>query len=88
MYTDVSSPTHLLEEALDNALDECFSNYATIVAVNINTKDNIYSVIDSGRGIPFEDDVPVTISTKNYLSGAKFKGKQICISDLYLDFTE
>ncbi len=75
MYTDVSSPTHLLEEALDNAFDECFNNHATIVAVNINTKDNVYCVIDNGRGIPYEDDVPITISTKLF-SGAKFKGSK------------
>ena len=32
-------PTHLVEEALDNALDEALAGYAKIVAIIINTKD-------------------------------------------------
>jgi DNA gyrase/topoisomerase IV subunit B len=70
---DTSTPTHLIEEALDNSLDECFGGHATIVAINIDTKTKRYSVIDNGRGLPYEDDVPVVVSTKLF-SGAKFKG--------------
>jgi len=67
------TPTHLLEECLDNALDECFDGYAKIVAININTISKTYCVLDSGRGIPYEKDTPVIISTKLF-SGSKFKG--------------
>ena len=69
---DTSTCTHLMEEALDNALDECLAKYANIIAVTVDTKNNVYSVIDNGRGIPFEKDTPVLISTKLF-SGAKFQ---------------
>jgi DNA gyrase subunit B len=48
---------------------------ATIIAVVINTKDHIYSVLDNGRGLPISDDVPITVSTKLH-SGAKFQDKK------------
>jgi len=72
---DTSTPTHLLEEAIDNALDEALAGYATIIAVNIDTKKNIYSIIDNGRGIPLDDNTPVVISSKLF-SGAKFQDKK------------
>lgn len=76
MYVgDCATPTHLLEEALDNGLDECFGRHASIVAVGIDTKKHIYCVMDNGRGIPYDNDVPITISTKLF-SGAKFKGSK------------
>lgn len=76
MYVgETKTPTHLIEEALDNALDEALAGYAKIIAVMINTKDNIYSVLDSGRGIPISDKTPITISSKLF-SGAKFQDKK------------
>jgi DNA gyrase/topoisomerase IV subunit B len=72
MFVDNETPTHLIEEMFDNSLDEVMSGNAQVIAMNIDTKNNIYSVIDNGRGIPFEKDVPITISTKLF-SGAKFK---------------
>ena len=72
---DCSTPTHLVEEALDNALDECFDGHATIVALNIDTKNKTYSIIDNGRGLPYDNDVPIIISTKLF-SGSKFKGSK------------
>ena len=70
------TPTHLVEECFDNSLDECSGGHATIIAIEINTKDHIYSIADNGRGIPLEDDVPKVISTKLF-SGAKFKGSKV-----------
>jgi len=76
MYVgDTSNPVHLIEEALDNALDEALAGYATIIAVIIDSKKNIFSVLDNGRGIPIEDNTPVTISSKLF-SGAKFQDKK------------
>jgi len=76
MYVgSTQNPTHLIEEALDNALDEALAGYAKIIAVMIDTKKNIYSVLDSGRGIPIENDTPITISSKLF-SGAKFQDKK------------
>lgn len=72
---EVSTPTHLLEECLDNALDEALAGYSTIIAVSIDTKNKVYSVLDNGRGIPISDNVPVLISTKLF-SGAKFQDKK------------
>ena len=72
---ETATPTHLIEEALDNALDEALAGYAKIIAVTINTKENKLAVLDDGRGIPIEDNTPVTISSKLF-SGAKFQDKK------------
>jgi len=72
---ETSNPVHLIEEALDNALDEALAGYAKIVAVLIDTETNVYSVLDNGRGVPIENDTPITISTKLF-SGAKFQDKK------------
>jgi len=72
---ETSNPVHLIEEALDNALDEALAGYASIVAVVIDTKENLYSVLDNGRGIPLEENTPVVISSKLF-SGGKFQGKK------------
>ena len=69
---ETSNPVHLVEEALDNSLDECLAGFANIVAVNIDTKTKVFSVLDNGRGIPIEGNVPEIISTKLF-SGSKFK---------------
>jgi len=69
---NTSNPVHLIEEALDNSLDECLNGHATIVAIDIDTKQNMFTVLDNGRGIPISDDIPITISSKLF-SGAKFK---------------
>jgi len=70
-----SNPIHLIEEVFDNSLDECLGGHASIVAINIDTKKNLYSVIDNGRGIPIDEDTAVTISSKLF-SGAKFAGSK------------
>ena len=72
---DTTNPVHLIEEALDNALDEALAGYAKIIAVLIDTKKNVFSVLDNGRGIPISDNTPVTVSSKLF-SGAKFQDKK------------
>jgi DNA gyrase/topoisomerase IV subunit B len=72
---ETSNPVHLIEEALDNALDEALAGHATIVAVVIDTKNHRYSVLDNGRGIPIDKNTPITISSKLF-SGAKFHDKK------------
>ena len=72
---DTSNPSHLIEEALDNGLDEALAGHATIIAVNINPETGMCSIIDNGRGIPLEKNIPVTISSKLF-SGAKFQDKK------------
>lgn len=71
-------PCHLVEEAFDNSLDESIAGHANIVAITVDTKTNTITVLDNGRGIPIEGDVPVLISTKLF-TGGKFQksdGKQ------------
>jgi len=79
MYIGSSeTPTKLLEECIDNALDEAQAGYADIIAVKINST---ISVIDNGRGIPFDDkldiekDPPIAISTRLFTSGKFDKDK-------------
>ncbi len=78
---ETSNPVHLVEEALDNALDESLNGFATIIAITVDSKTGKTCIIDNGRGIPYKDDIPKLISTKLF-SGAKFNnGKnsyQIC----------
>lgn len=68
-------PHHLIEEPFDNALDEAQGGHCNVIAININTKTNIYSVLDDGRGIPLSKNVPFIISTELF-SGAKFQDKK------------
>ena len=64
-------PTHLLEEALDNALDEALAGYANKISIDVN--DNVVSIFDNGRGIPIGKIE--TVSSKLF-SGGKFAGKK------------
>ncbi len=73
------NPNHLIEEVFDNSLDEAqifasglSDNKLAIVCVTLDTKSNIYSVLDNGRGIPIDEDVPIRISSKLH-SGSKFE---------------
>jgi len=76
MYVgETSNPVHLIEEVLDNALDEALGGHAKIIAVLIDTKKNVFSVLDDGRGIPISEDTPIVISSKLF-SGAKFQDKK------------
>jgi len=72
---DTERPTHLVEEALDNALDEAQGGHVSIIAINIDTKTNVCAVLDNGRGIPLSNNTPITISNKLF-SGAKFQDKK------------
>ena len=61
---ETTDPHHLIEEALDNALDEAQGGHVSIIAVIIDTKEKTYSVMDNGRGIPISNNTPVKISSE------------------------
>ena len=67
------NPNHLLTEVLDNSVDEALGSNCFNIMILINSKQKEISIIDDGRGIPIDDDIPVLISTKLF-SGSKFKG--------------
>jgi len=68
----VDTPTHLLYEILDNALDEATAGYAKVIGIEIDDKTGIVKLADNGRGIPYKNDTINTICTKLF-SGGKFK---------------
>ncbi len=51
MYTRTDSPTHIIQEVIDNAADEALGGFADRIAVEMHT-DGSVSVFDNGRGIP------------------------------------
>lgn len=81
------NPIQLFIEAIDNALDEVQSGYSDKAIVKVDTKSNLYSVRDYGRGIPIgkskyvdiigtEHDIETIqlLYTKSH-SGGKFGSK-------------
>ncbi|NBV28965.1 DNA topoisomerase IV subunit B, partial [bacterium] len=76
MYTDTSSPLHLLQEVIDNSVDEALSGYASIVEVSV-FEDGSMCILDNGRGMPIDlhpqhqrPGIELILSTLH--SGAKF----------------
>ncbi len=51
MYTRTGDPTHIIQEAIDNAADEAFGQHADQIDVTLH-RDGSVTVTDNGRGIP------------------------------------
>src|SRR5664279_6662430 len=51
MYTRTADPTHIIQEAIDNAADEAFGEHANQIDVTLH-RDGSVTVTDNGRGIP------------------------------------
>jgi topoisomerase-4 subunit B len=84
MYTDTSSPNHLVMEVIDNSVDEALAGHAKEIAVILN-KDFSVSVEDDGRGMPVdihpEEKVPgVELIFSRLHAGAKFSNKDYVFS--------
>jgi topoisomerase-4 subunit B len=81
MYTRTDSPTHIIQEVLDNAADEALAGFARNIEVSVY-KDGSVSVRDDGRGIPVDipkgEKVPaVELVFTELHSGGKFdKGEE------------
>ena len=76
MYTRTTDPTHIVQEAIDNAADEAFGGHATRIDVTVH-RDGSVSVADNGRGIPVGMHPTEKIATVQLVftelhAGAKF----------------
>ena len=76
MYTRTSDPTHIIQEAIDNAADEAIGGHADRIDVTVH-QDGSVTVTDNGRGIPVglhpEEKIPtVELVLTELHAGAKF----------------
>jgi topoisomerase-4 subunit B len=53
MYTHTIHPLHIVQEAIDNAVDEALAGYGRRITVAV-FKDGSYQVEDEGRGVPVD----------------------------------
>src|SRR5258708_30105101 len=53
MYTHTVHPLHVVQEAIDNAVDEALSGFGKRIRVSVN-KDGSSEVEDEGRGVPVD----------------------------------
>ena len=79
MYTDTSTPLHLLQEVIDNCVDESIAGFCSNIDIRLN-KDGSFTVEDDGRGMPVDihpeyKKSGVEVIMTNLHSGAKFSNK-------------
>ncbi len=84
MYTDTTSPDHLVFEVIDNSVDEAIAGFADTIDV-ILKKENSILVTDNGRGMPVDIHPEEGISGVELImtrlhAGAKFSNKDYAFS--------
>ncbi len=79
MYTDTSTPNHLVQEVLDNSVDEALAGHCSTIKINL-FKDGSIEVSDDGRGMPTDIHPEHHVSGVELIlcklhAGAKFSGE-------------
>ncbi len=79
MYTDTSTPNHLVQEVLDNSVDEALAGHCSTIKINL-FKDGSIEVSDDGRGMPTDIHPEHQVSGVELIlcklhAGAKFSGE-------------
>lgn len=84
MYTDTTSPDHLVFEVIDNSVDEAIAGFADTIEVILKA-DGSVKVTDNGRGMPVDMHPEEGISGVELImtrlhAGAKFSNKNYAFS--------
>jgi topoisomerase-4 subunit B len=84
MYTDTTSPNHLIQEVVDNSIDEALAGHCATIKV-VLAKDGVISVSDDGRGMPTDIHPEHKVSGVELImcklhAGAKFSGEDYSFS--------
>ena len=79
MYTDISSPNHLIQEVIDNSIDEAIVGFCSKIKLILSKQGSI-SIFDDGRGMPVDEHpehklTGVELILSKLHAGAKFSGE-------------
>lgn len=79
MYTDISSPNHLIREVIDNSIDEALVGFCSKIKLILSKQGSI-SIFDDGRGMPVDKHPEHKLTGVELIlcklhAGAKFSGE-------------
>ena len=79
MYTDISSPNHLIQEVIDNSIDEAIVGFCSKIKLILSKQGSI-SIFDDGRGMPVDKHPEHKLTGVELIlcklhAGAKFSGE-------------